>query len=278
MADFIKIETLHLFGVLDEMLIELLQSLTADEWQTPTIAKLWKVKDIASHLLDGNLRGLSASRDGFLGENPENVNSHQELVSFLNNLNIAWTNATKRLSPTVLIELLKITGEQYTTHLKSLNPFENAVFSVAWAGQETSPNWFHIAREYTEKFLHQQQIRDALGKPGLMTTDLYQPFLNTFMCAFPYTFKDVYATEGTVVSFQVTTAIGGVWRIQKTANEWVFIDDQSIIANAEVILDPDTTWKLLSKSWCTAKVIDKVEITGDEKLAYQALKIVSVMA
>ncbi|RZJ78711.1 MAG: hypothetical protein EOO47_13000 [Flavobacterium sp.] len=278
MANDIKIETLHLFAALDEMLIELLSSLTDEEWQTPTVAKLWKVKDIASHLLDGNLRGLSISRDKFFGENPGEIHSHQELVSFLNNLNLSWTSATKRLSPKVLIELLKLTGEEYSNHLKTLNPFDKAIFSVAWAGQETSPNWFHIAREYTEKFLHQQQIRDAVGKPGIMIPDLYQPFLNTFMYAFPHTFKDVFADEGTIVSIKVSSEIGGTWRIIKTAKNWVFTDDRSKTPNAEVIIDPDTAWKLFSKSWCTAKVIDKVEIKGDEKLASQALKMVSVMA
>jgi len=173
MANEIKIETLHLFSVLDRKLIELLKSLTAEEWDSQTVAKLWRVKDVASHLLDGNLRGLSTSRDSYFGEKPENIQSYQDLVGFLNQLNMSWTSATKRLSPQVIIKLLEITGQEYTEHLKTLNPFENAIFSVAWAGQETSPNWFHIAREYTEKFLHQQQIRDAVGRQGIMTKEFF---------------------------------------------------------------------------------------------------------
>lgn len=82
---------------------------------------------------------------------------------------MTWTQATPRLSPTILIELLTTTGEQYTAHLRELNPFDNAVFPVVWAGAEISPHWFHITREYTEKFLYQQQIRDPVNKQGLMT-------------------------------------------------------------------------------------------------------------
>lgn len=155
-SEIIPIQTSHLFSVLDELLIELLKSLTEEEWNAQTVAKKWTVKDIASHLLDGNLRGLSISRDHFFGEKPAAINSYRDLVNFLNQLNITWTNATKRLSPNVLIDLLETTGKQYSEHLQTLNVFENAVFSVAWAGEETSLNWFHIAREYTEKFLHQQ--------------------------------------------------------------------------------------------------------------------------
>lgn len=83
MKEEIKIKTLELFPILDNMLIELLESLTEEEWNAPTVARLWKVKDVASHLLDGNLRGLSISRDHYFGEPANHINSYQDLVSFL---------------------------------------------------------------------------------------------------------------------------------------------------------------------------------------------------
>lgn len=274
----IEIETLHLFPLLDRMLINLLDSLTDEEWHAPTVAKLWKVKDIAAHLLDGNLRALSASRDGYFGEKPENINSYQDLTSFLNNLNMTWTNAAQRLSPKVLKSLLELTGHEYITHLNSLDPFENAIFSVAWAGQETSANWFHIAREYTEKFLHQQQIRDAVGKQGIMTKELFYPFLDTFMFAFPHTYKDVPAENGTVVSLIASTEIGGQWNIVKTETGWILNKQPKLNANATVTIDPDTAWKLFSKSLRPNQVLEHIEIKGNQELGHQALQIVAVMA
>jgi uncharacterized damage-inducible protein DinB len=59
------IETVHLFPLLDAKLIELLRSLSPDDWNKPTVARLWTVKDVAAHLLDGNLRMLSRARDGY---------------------------------------------------------------------------------------------------------------------------------------------------------------------------------------------------------------------
>lgn len=274
----VKIETLHLFSILDNKLIELLKSLTQDEWDMPTVAKLWKVKDVASHLLDGNLRALSTSRDKYFGEKPENIQSYQGLVDFLNHLNMSWTSATKRLSPQLMISLLEITGKEYTEHLQTLKPFDNAIFPVAWAGQETSPNWFHIAREYTEKFLHQQQIRDAVGKQGIMTKELFYPFIDTLMFAFPYTFSQVSAENGTVVSIEVNTNIGGIWSIVKTDQGWSLDKRQNLNTNSKVVIDPETAWKLFSKSWKPEQVIDKVKIIGDVKMAKQALNIVAVMA
>lgn len=273
-----KIETLDLFPILDRKLIELLKSLTTEEWKFQTVAKLWNVKDVASHLLDGNLRALSTSRDHFFGEIPESLNSYQDLIDFLNKLNTSWTSATKRLSPQVIINLLESSGKEYTEHLKSLNPFDNAIFPVAWAGQETSPNWFHIAREYTEKFLHQQQIRDAVNKPGIMTKDLFYPFIDTFMLAFPHTFSKISAEIGTVISVEVCTEIGGIWSIVKKDKGWRLDKSKNLNSASKLIIDPDTAWKLFSKSWKPEQVIDKVKIIGDFEFGKQALNIVAVMA
>jgi Mycothiol maleylpyruvate isomerase N-terminal domain len=278
MNEGIKINTLHLFPQLDEMLITLLKSLSAEEWQAQTVAKLWKVKDVASHLLDGNLRALSMSRDGFFGEKPENIHSYEDLVGYLNQLNLDWTNATKRLSPEILIQLLESSGLAYYKHLQTLQPFEKAIFPVAWAGHETSPNWFHVAREYTEKFLHQQQIRDAVGKEGLMNKTFFHPFLETFMFALPHTFKDVIAETGTVVAVIVKSEIGGKWCIQKTATDWVLTDNEIRNNDAHVIMDPETAWKLFSKSWRPQDILDRVEILGDQHLGMKVLDMVSVMA
>lgn len=277
-SKIIPIQTSHLFSVLDELLIELLKSLTDEEWDTQTVAKKWTVKDIASHLLDGNLRGLSISRDHFFGEKPENINSYRDLVNFLNQLNMTWTNATKRLSPTVLIDLLETTGKQYSEHLQTLNAFENAIFSVAWAGEETSLNWFHIAREYTEKFLHQQQIRNAVGKQALLTKTLFYPFIHTFMQALPYAYKNVKAQNDTIVAVIVTTEIGGQWSIIKKENNWEFIVSFDKEPTAIIKINPDDAWLLFSKGMTPQEAKEKVEIIGDNELAEAALNIVAVMA
>ena len=62
----------------------------------PTIAKLWTVKDIASHLLDTNIRTISLARDQHLIEPDTAINSYQDLVDYLNQLNADWVKATKR--------------------------------------------------------------------------------------------------------------------------------------------------------------------------------------
>ncbi len=123
-------------------------------------------------------------RDGYFGSPAPEINSYRELVEYLNRLNAEWVIAMKRLSPTILIELLEQTGKQYSAYLKTLHPTDRAAFSVAWAGEKESQNWFHIAREYTEKWHHQQQIRAAVGQEQeLYVGELFQPYLETSLRA-----------------------------------------------------------------------------------------------
>jgi hypothetical protein len=224
------------------------------------------------------LRNISTSRDGFFGEKAENIHSYADLVAFLNNLNMSWTNTAKRISPQLLITLLQQYCKEYDAHLQTLDPFAPAIFSVAWAGQETSPNWFHIAREYTEKFLHQQQIRDAVGKQALFTKELFGPFIDTFMYALPHTYRNVDAAIGTTVQVIITTEIGGEWIICKQEQGWHFVSSISTEPNGSLSIDPNTAWKLFSKSMQPADALPFVELAGDKTLAANALQMVSVMA
>ena len=149
-SQVIPIDAVHLLPKLDEKLITLLESLTHEEWHKPTIAKLWVVKDVAAHLLDGNIRIPSMLRDGYFGVKAE-VNTYEDLVHFLNNLNADWVKAMKRVSPQMLIYMHKATGKLFSEYYASLDPFEKSGFPVDWAGEKESKNWIHIAREYTEK-------------------------------------------------------------------------------------------------------------------------------
>jgi hypothetical protein len=50
----------------------------------------------------------------------------------------------------------------------SRDPFAMAPYGVSWAGEEKSANWFDTAREFTERWHHQQQIRLAVMDSALV--------------------------------------------------------------------------------------------------------------
>jgi uncharacterized protein (TIGR03083 family) len=272
------IVTTHLFPVLDEHLIELLASLSPEAWNRPTIARLWTVKDVAAHLLDGNLRGLSLARDGHQLIPDREIRSYGDLVAYLNQLNADWTLATRRLSPKVLTQLLQTTGREYSEYLTMLDPHAEAIFPVAWAGEQTSPNWFHVAREYTEKWHHQQQIRDAVGREGIMTRQLFLPFIDTFMRGLPHAYRHTAAPAGTVVRVVVDEGIGGTWYVVRDEDRWQLVATPAGPSQATLVLPPGTAWKVFTKGITPEMALAQAATEGDSTLAHVALSLVAVMA
>ncbi|TAE14568.1 MAG: hypothetical protein EAZ95_09770 [Bacteroidetes bacterium] len=269
--------TAHLFATLDAKLIALLQSLSPADWQKQTIAPLWKVKDVAVHLLDGNIRGLSIARDGYFGEVPTNIQSYQDLVAFLNGLNADWVKAMRRVSPAMLVHLLETTGKEYSDYLQTLAPFEQAIFSVAWAGEEHSANWFHIAREYTEKWHHQQQIRLAVGKTEeLYAPELYFPHLDTSMRALPHHYRSMTGKQGDLLHFIVENV--GKWQLHHNGQAWELVTDSTASSMCEVKIAGEVAWRIFTKGIARQEAQQHISITGRQDAGEKILDMLAVMA
>ena len=272
------INVIHLLSKIDQLLIELLEGLSLADWQKQTIAPQWKVKDIAVHLLDGNLRTLSMLRDNYFGEQPENINAYQDLVNFLNQLNADWVTASKRLSPRVIINLLQSSGKEYCDYLKTLNPTDKATFSVAWAGENESKNWFHIAREYTEKWHHQQQIRLAIGADKILLEDeFYIPYLDTSIRALPYHYRDTIGTEGDLIQFIFSGKTDKSWYL-KYSEKWELYTEINEKTNCQVIIPDEFVWRIFTKGMKKDAAIQKASIYGKRTIGLKIFDLIAVMA
>lgn len=272
-----------LFPEVGRSLLTLLRSLSPGEWNLPTVSSRRTIKDIASHLLDGSLRRLSMQRDRYLPPDKRGLPRENEpLVEFLNRLNDEWESGTRRLSPQVLMDLIDRADHQLTELFRSLDPHGPAIFPVAWAGEERSANWMDIAREYTEKWHHTQQIFDARQRSStILNRQLGHPCLDIFMRALPFTFRNVEANEGMIVTVTITGEAGGNWHIVRRTNGWDQIADSSQLAEATVTMDQDTAWKLVTKRRSRDVVRQQfpaIQIKGDERLGLHVLDMVSVMA
>jgi len=144
----------HLLRTVDEKLVARLASLEPSEWDLQTVAPLWKVRDVAAHLLDTVLRKPSIVRDSCYVE-AVTIRAPQDVVALVNRLNAEGVTVYRRLSPPVLIDMMKSACEQSARFHQSLDPFAPATFNVSWAGEEKSLNWFDTARELTERWHHQ---------------------------------------------------------------------------------------------------------------------------
>src|ERR1700704_1472998 len=101
----------HLLRTVDEKLVDLLASLKPSEWDLQTVAPLWKVRDVAAHLLDTVLRKLSMVRDSCYVE-AFKIRTPQDVVVLVNRLNAEGVPVYRRLSPPVLIDIMKSACEQ----------------------------------------------------------------------------------------------------------------------------------------------------------------------
>jgi len=272
------VETAHLFPGLHAELIKLLRQLSVEGWDRPTVCAGWAVRDVAAHLLDGDIRKLSFLRDGLRPPPPQSpIADYRGLVNFLNGLNAEWVQAARRISPRLLVDLLALTGPQVSAYLASLDPRAPAVFPVGWAGEEVSQNWFDIGREYTERWHHQQQIRDALGAPALASRHWLHPVLAIFIRALPFTYRDVSTEPGKAILVRITGAAGGEWTLVRNTDSWTLFSGTSDAA-ATVTVDQDAAWRLFTKGLSSAEATKRVQIEGEKGLGLPFLRALAVMA
>jgi hypothetical protein len=267
-----------LFRPLDHLLISFLRNLSPADWQKQTSARAWSVKDVVSHLLDGNLRTLSIQRDRHFGDKPPEDSTYKGMVQWLNMMNAEWIKATRRLSPEVLIMLHDSTGPMVSSYYESLEPYEEAIFSVQWAGENTSNNWMHLAREYTEKWHHQQQIREAFENRELLAPLYFIPYIDTSLLGLPFHFQKIDSPETTTVQIHITGEIDSYWTLRQSGSRWELSKEETASPDAYVGLTPDHAWKLFSRNIRAADVLPACEIHGDQDLAKHALNLVAVMA
>jgi uncharacterized protein (TIGR03083 family) len=254
--------TAHLFEPLHEELLSLLRGLSAEEWARPTVAGDWTVHDVAAHLLDTAQRRLSIQRDRYTPPLP-----------FLPNaMNREWVVAMRRVSPRILLELLETYGRASAEHLASLDPFATAEWAVSWAGDEESPVWFDVARELTERWHHQQQIRDATSRPAL-----HAPYLavviETFVRALPFTYRDVVAPEGTAVVVRITDT----WSLLRDAERWRLSAGDAPAPATTITMSGDAAWRLFTKGLTRDAARAQSKVEGDATLAEPLFRTVAVI-
>jgi uncharacterized protein (TIGR03083 family) len=260
----------------DRRLVELLTSLGPAEWELPTIAPGWSVRDVAAHLLDTALRKLSGGRDRCRVEQVE-IHSYQDVITLVNRLNREGVTVYRRLSPTVLIELMKLACAQTADYLESLDSFAQAAIGVSWAGEMTSLVWFDNARELTERWHHQEQIRLATSRPSIMIPALYHPVLETFMRGLPYTYRDVTAPLGTAVLVEVTGDCGGRWCLVNSGAGWIFVDELPSAIAAQIVIPQAIAWRVFTKGIDCEAAYPHLTVRGDEALAGHLLRLVAIV-
>lgn len=277
--------TARLFPPLEAKLIELLRRLSPEDWEKQTLAPKWKVKDVAAHLLDTQTRGLAAARRGYKPKNSKKL-TPEKLLALINTLNAEGVRQYSVLPPDELISKMAAASRELAEYMQALDPFAPAIFPVSWAGDEESPNWFHIAREFTERWHHQQQIRvavnelDKLDKPdkrGIMVREFYFPVLDCFMRALPHTYRGVEARPGSLARFTISGDCGGDWYLLRENDAWRLIASPVGRLISESTIPQEIAWRIFTKGIASEDARTQVHASGDESIGLHILKMISIV-
>jgi hypothetical protein len=271
------INIISLFPKINKSLIHLLMGLKKSDWNKETALPKRSVKDLASHILDGSLRRLSMCRDNYQ-MTPLHIKTYKDLVKYIQKLNKTGIEFFKRLSPQLLIYLLKISEDMVYKYFKTLSLNKKAKFAVAWAGEEKSLNWFDIAREYTEKWHHQMQIRLALNKINLINTrKLFYPVIDTFMRGLPHTYRNIKAKNKTGIEINIKGNANGTWFLENLNNQWQLTAKLKEKPKTKIRIKDDIAWRLFTDSLVTKKELKQIKISGNKNLGKPFLKMKCVM-
>ena len=272
----VPIPVLEPLRIVNERLLDLLRDLDAKDWSRPTVHPNRDVKDIAAHLLHGSLRRVTGIRDGYRPPTPE-MRALEDLIAFIQEDNRDFMRGMRRISPQIISELMAKYDAELVSIFEGLDPGEEGL-GVAWAGEMVSRNWFDVAREYTEKWHHQQQIRDATGRPPLYDPDLFGPVLETFARGLPFALRDLDPREAGRIAIETTGPVRLSWTLRPEAGGWTLWRGWERDAGTSVSLPAEVAWRVWTKSMDRGAARERIAVSGCEAVVDGIVAFVAIMA
>ncbi|MBA2316980.1 MAG: maleylpyruvate isomerase family mycothiol-dependent enzyme [Euzebyales bacterium] len=259
----------HLFAPERQALLELLGGLNKHEWGQDTPCPGWSVHDLAVHLVHDDLRRLSGQRDRHPGAWLA-ATSLDELAEALDEANRHWVTAVApTLSPRLTCDMLAWLAGPSETHLVGLDPAAEGA-TVSWAGPGPHPNWLDVAREFTERWVHHQQVRQAVGRPGLAEREHLEPVVDTFTRALPSSLPR--RPDGTEVQLRVVSPFERSWTLRASGPGWTFVA-RSTQPAAVVSLPASALWRRAVRMLSHREARGVAGVDGDLELVEAMLDI-----
>ena len=229
-------------------LLDLLRSLDPPAWNRPTPCPGWSVLALVTHLVGDDLGFISWQRDRHHGTSAPEGLDERGFVAWLDGLQIEWVHASRRLSPTLAVDLLRWLDRQVADTVAAQDPRAVAV-GVSWASAAPVPVWLDHARELSERWIHRQQLLQALDRPADLRPDLAEPVLDGLRWAYPYRLGSLRRPAGSRVVVTVTGPdIVVEWALTSDGEAWQFSPPVEGPLIAHLRVTTDQAWRLLSNN------------------------------
>jgi uncharacterized protein (TIGR03083 family) len=253
-----------LFATERARLVDLLATIGDEDWRLPSPCPEWTVLGLGCHLVGDDLSLLSRHRDGHHGTPAPDGLAEEEFVGWIDDLQIEWVHAARRLSPRLVVDLLTWAGPQLVAVFEQQDP-EARTASVSWAGPDPVPVGLDQVRELSEYWIHRQQLLQALGRPSDLRADLLGPILDGLRWAYPYRLAGVPARPGDFVSIEITGPVAASWCLVATGTAWAFRDEPGDRRVASLAATTEQAWRLLTNN-LPAGEHARLQVSGDERI------------
>ena len=237
-----------LFTLERSRLLEVLENLGVTDWSRPTPCPGWSVLGLGSHLVGDDLSFLAWQRDDHRGTPaPSGLDEHS-FIAWLDDLQIEWVHAARRLSPKLVVELLAWLDDQVAATVANQNP-SVVTANVPWASTTPVPVWLNHARELSERWIHRQQILQSLDLPADDRADLAEPVLDGLRWAYPFRLASLRRPAGTRVVITVEGAEFELhWNLICDGEVWQFSPSVDEPIAAELQMTMDQAWRRLTNN------------------------------
>ncbi len=252
--------------------LELLGSLTAEDWTRQTECPAWTVKQVALHVLGDDISLLSRQRDsapqGLLlyAEDHPGMDFRQLLDGF----NEQWVTAATFISTDLITTLLELTGEWSATFYESIDLSSHGEPVGFFGSTETSPYWQIAGREFVERWVHQQQIRRAVDAPDA-TDEALAAVGTVFVTSIAMQLGDLGLDDGESIGVEIVGVARWTLTWRGRSVGWELMSGSDDTAKATVEFHGPTAVRLFSRGPVSAETADVITTSGDGDLGMAAL-------
>ena len=263
-----KDRTVAALGEVWASLSDLLGELSEDEWQLPSPLPGWSVQDNVAHIVGTEAMLAGESGPDVQIDREANAHVRNDIGAF----NEQWVESLRAVPPNeVLSRFRELTGMRLAA-LEQMSDDEWNAESFTPAGKDTYGRFMQI--RVFDCWLHEQDIRDAVGRPGHESGVAVDVVLDEMATALGFVVgKKAGATAGQSVTFALTDSGAVVRELHVEVGERAAVVP-ALSAPATVVLTMPVG---VMTRRCAGRVgpddlLDQVVIDGDLALAAKILE------
>ena len=263
-----KDRTVAALGEVWASLDEVLSSLSDDEWHAATPLAGWDVQDNVAHIIgtEEMLNGVPAPAI----EIDRGARDH--IRNDIGEFNEQWIEALRPMNPSMVLDRFREITAQRRRVLSELSQEEWDAETFTPAGQDTYGRFMQI--RVFDCWLHEQDIRDAVGRPGHETGLAVEVTLDEMTTALGFVVgKKAGAQPGDRVTFALTDGRALVREIHvEVVDRAMVVDRLHLPATLVLTMPVGVMTRRCAGRVGPDELRDQIVIDGDEDLAEKILQ------